>query len=70
MAQVTAFGKEVKKRLIDIDKSQTWLAEKIREKTGLYVDCGYLNKIFTNKRTPERIVSAIREILDLQEDSA
>ena len=29
------FGKTVKKRLVDLDKTQKWLMEQIAEKTGL-----------------------------------
>lgn len=59
------FGKIVKKRLVDLEKTQKWLMEEIAEKTGLYIDGYYLNKIFTGKRHPEKIVSAIKEILEI-----
>ena len=61
----TAFGKAVKKRLIDMDKNQEWLYERVREKTGLYFDSSYLHKIMSGAYTPEKMVTAIREILDI-----
>lgn len=38
MAQLTAFGKDVKKKLVDIDKPQVWLIEQVKKSTGLYFD--------------------------------
>lgn len=60
----TVFGKEIKKRLIDIDKTQNWLIEQVRNKTGQYFDDSYLYKIMVGKRPAPVIAQAIREILD------
>lgn len=65
MAQLTAFGKDVKKKLVDIDKPQVWLIEQVKEKTGLYFDDSYLSKILSGRLATPKIVQAIREILDL-----
>ena len=73
MAQFTEFGKDVAKRLIDIDRDQVWLIDQVREKTGLYFDSSYLHKIRTGKLATPKILAAIREILELpkeKEDSA
>ena len=59
------FGKEIKRKLVDIDQNQNWLIEQVRAKTGLYFDCGYLYKIMTGEKATPKIVAAIREILDL-----
>jgi len=59
----TVFGKTVKKRLIDMDKTQGWLCEKVAEKTGLYFDDSYLSKICTGAYEPQKMVDAIRDIL-------
>ena len=68
MAQITEFGKEVKKRLIDMDKKQTWLIEQVQERTGLYFDDSYLSKIFNGKLTTPGIIQAIREIMDMTDE--
>ena len=68
MAQFTAFGKEVKKRLVDIDRQQAWLIREVRTNTGLYFDDSYLYKILTGKLATPKIVQAIREILELPEE--
>ena len=65
MAKLSAFGKDIGKRLIDLDKPQIWLIEEVRNKTGLYFDNSYLYKIKTGKLTTPKVVQAIREILDL-----
>ena len=67
MVQLTAFGKDVKKRLIDIDRNQLWLIEQVKERTGLYFDDSYLHKVLTGKLATPKIVQAIKEILDLPE---
>lgn len=68
MAKITAFGKEIGKKLIDMEQPQAWLLAKVREKTGLYFDNSYLYKIKTGQISSPKIVRAIREILDLSED--
>lgn len=68
MVQLTDFGRSARKRLIDIGEPQTWLQMEIKKRTGMYVDAGYLYKIFTGQRSPEKVITAIREILELPEE--
>lgn len=70
MVQITAYGKQIKKRLVDLDQSQAWLIQEVIKKTGLYLDSGYLYKIMTGERKAPTIVAAINEILELREESA
>lgn len=65
MTQPTDFGKEVKKKLVDINQTQSWLIDQVRGKTGMFLDNGYLNKIMTGQRNAPKIKQAIREILEL-----
>ena len=67
MAKLSAFGKEVKKRLVDLEKPDLWLIEQVRERTGLYFDDSYLYKIRAGILATPKIVTAIREILELPE---
>lgn len=67
VANITPFGKVIKKRLIDLDRNQNWLIDQVRQKTGLYFDSSYMGKIMTGKLNTPGIVQAIREILDLPE---
>lgn len=60
------FGLAVKTELLRLGKEQKWLEEAITEKTGLFVDSGYMYKILTGQRTPSKIVDAICEILNIQ----
>ena len=59
------FGLCVKTKLLHMGKDQKWLEEEVTSRTGLYVDNGYIYKILTGRRNAPRIVSAIREILDI-----
>ena len=69
MAQLTEFGKDIGKRLIDIGQSQMWLIERVKESTDLYFDDSYLYKIKTGRLSTPKIVQAIRDILQLPEYS-
>ena len=62
------FGLCVKTELLRIGRDQKWLEEAVSEKTGLFVDNGYMYKILTGKRNAPKIVSAICEILNIQEN--
>lgn len=67
MAKTTEFGKAIKKKLVDIEKPDIWLIEQVRERTGLYFDDSYLYKIRAGILATPKIVTAIRDILDLPE---
>ena len=66
-SKFTDFGLCVKTELLRTGKEQKWLEEAVSEKTGLYVDGGYMYKILTGQRNAPKIVAAICEILDIQE---
>lgn len=66
LSKFSDFGLCVKTKLLQMGKSQKWLEEAVSEKTGLYVDSGYMYKILTGQNNPEKIVVAIREILNLK----
>lgn len=65
---INEFGKKVKIALIEKDKTQNWLIEQVKEKTGMYFDTSYISKIFNDKNQPEKIVKAIEEILELEDE--
>lgn len=62
---LTPFGKEIKKRLVDLDQNQGWLIAQVSAKTGLYFDGSYLHKIMTGQLTTPKILVAIKEILGI-----
>ena len=66
-SKFTDFGLCVKTELLRQGKEQKWLEEAVSEKTGLYVDNGYMYKILTGQRNAPKIVDGIREILDIKE---
>lgn len=59
------FGKKIKKKLVDINQTQVWLIEKVKEDTGLYFDRSYLHKIETGTSHPDTIIESIRKILNI-----
>ena len=65
-SKFTDFGLCVKTELLRQGKEQKWLEEAVTEKTGLYVDSGYMYKVLTGQRNAPKIVEAISEILNIQ----
>jgi hypothetical protein len=65
LSKFSDFGLCVKTKLLQIGKSQKWLEETAAEKTGLFVDSGYMHKILTGQRNAPKVVSAICEILNI-----
>ena len=63
--KLTAFGIEVKKALLENGETLNWLIEEVKKDTGLFLDSGYMNKILTGQRNPEKIVNSICKILDI-----
>lgn len=59
------FGKEIKKKLVDIDQSQEWLIVQVKEATGLYFDSSYLHKVMVGKLATPKIIASICKILEL-----
>ena len=66
-SKFTDFGLCVKTKLLQMGKEQKWLEEAVSEKTGLYVDNGYMYKILTGQRSAPKIVAAICEILNIRD---
>ena len=62
---LTPYGKEVRKRLVDLDQTPGWLVERVSEDTGLYFDHSYLCKIVTGKLSTPKIINSINKILDI-----
>lgn len=67
LSKFSDFGLRVKMQLLQIGKDQKWLEEAVSEKTGLFVDGGYMYKILTGQRNAPKIVAAICEILEIKE---
>ena len=62
---MTEYGKAVRKRLIDLGKTQDWLAAQI-EAAGVPCDKTYLSKVLNGARNGKRAKAAIEKILDLE----
>ena len=67
--KTTPLGKEIKKRLVDMERNQAWLIEQVASKTGLYFDGSYLHKVMTGQLNTPKVVQAITEILDIADVS-
>ncbi len=65
MAKLCDFGKEVKKKLVDIEQTQEWLCKEVNLDTGLYVDSSYMSKIMTGKIATPSMVNSICKILEI-----
>lgn len=63
--KITEFGKTIKFALIERGLTQDWLISEVKRKTGLYFDSSYLNRIMTGRCSSPKIVTAIKEILEI-----
>ena len=63
---LSEFGMSVRIRLLEMGATQKWLVEEVQKKTGLYFDARYLYRILTEKSASKRVVSAIKEILEME----
>ncbi len=66
LSKFSNFGLCVKTELLRIGKNQKWLEETVAEKTGLFVDSGYMYKILTGRRNAPNVVTAICEVLNIK----
>lgn len=66
LSKFSPFGLCIKTELLHNGKSQKWLEEAVSEKTGLFVDSGYMYKILTGQRNAPKIIAAICEILNVE----
>lgn len=66
LSKFTDFGLCIKTELLRIGKDQKWLEQAVSEKTGLFVDNGYMYKILTGQRNAPKVVEAICEILNIE----
>lgn len=53
MSKAKDFGKRVKIRLIELGKTQEWLINQVKEKTGDFFDSSYLHRILSGKLPAE-----------------
>jgi hypothetical protein len=66
LSKFTDFGLCIKTELLRNGKDQKWLEQAVSEKTGLFVDNGYMYKILTGQRNAPKVVEAICEILNIK----
>lgn len=65
MTKICDFGKEIKKRLVDINQTQEWLISEVANDTGKYFDSGYLHRILRGEIATPGIVASIKKNLEL-----
>ena len=66
-SKLTPFGLCVKTELLKKGMTQEELVTRVKEDTGMFLDNGYLYKILTGNRSPEKIISSIKKILEMEE---
>ena len=63
---MNTYEKLVKHRLIDMDMTQTELARRVNEITGLHTDQSYISRNMTGECKSKRVINAINEILGIE----
>ena len=67
--ELTPYGKEIKKRLIDLGRNQAWLIAQVKGATGQYCDSSLIYKLSTGQLNVPKIRTAVNQILGIWEDS-
>lgn len=66
MKQLTPLGVKIEIALIRKRMTNTELAQRVADDTGMFCDCKYIYKIKTGERTPPKIIESIRKILEIK----
>lgn len=66
MKQLTPLGVKIEIALIRKRMTNTELAQRVADDTGMFCDCKYICKIKTGERTPPKIIESIRKILEIE----
>ena len=61
----TDFGLCVKTELLKRVWEQKHLEELVSKDSGLYIDNGYMYKILTGQRNPQKVIASISKILEI-----
>ena len=59
------FGRAVKVRLIDLDKTQEWLIAEVKKETNQYIDSSCLYKLMTGQIINSNLIPIIKKILEI-----
>lgn len=63
---LTDYGKKVKTRLIELDKTQKWLITEVNKRVSITMTSSYLNRIMIGKVVSSSAVPVINEILGIE----
>lgn len=68
--RLSPFGVQVKLKLMEQSKTQNWLISEIKERCpNAFVDSSSLNRVLTGRIRSGAVVSAIREILNIETET-
>lgn len=59
------YGKRIKHRLVDLGKTQTWLAAQVQERSGRYCDASLIGKVIRGEARSATITSEIERVLEI-----
>lgn len=62
------FRQAVKVKLVEIDKTQTWLSEELKNRYGIYMDRFYLSRILAGQVNSVSTIDKICEILSIDKE--
>lgn len=65
MKQLTPLGVEIETAMIRKRMTNSELAEMVANDTGMFCSVQYISKIKSGARKPEKIISSIKKILEI-----
>ena len=67
--KLTDYGKCIKKKLLDMDKSQEWLISEVNKKSPITLTSSYLNRIMIGKVINSTAIPIINEVLEIEQEA-
>jgi uncharacterized membrane protein YcaP (DUF421 family) len=67
--ELTEFGKTIKIRLLELQRTQKWLIAELNRLNVLKVDSSFLNKVMTGQVKKSRMEELICEVLSIQREN-
>ena len=65
---LTPYGKEVKHRLIELDRTNGWLIEEVNKRREPKIDTSFMSKVLNGKVKNSRMTVIIDQILHEEEE--
>ena len=64
----TEYGKSIKRRILELDRTQAWLIDEVNKRANITMTSSYLNRIMIGKVAKSSAIPIINEILGIESE--